>query len=91
MSTRVWADTHISEISKPVQCADFRSIVHLLSRDPYNEIPVWFGNDGADSSKYVLFANAKKGSWTLVQYGTETGCVLGAGMGSSITDPGTRL
>ena len=91
LSTLAQAATPITEIAKPVQCADFRAMIEILGRAPYNERPVWIGNDGRDASKYVLFANAKTGTWTLIQFGSEVGCILGAGVASTVMDPGLKL
>lgn len=89
----IWAqaDTPIDERSKTVKCANLTAIVNILTGAPYNEVPVWVGRDGQDTSKYVLFSNGKTGTWTLVQFGTEVGCILGAGGASSVTSFGTRV
>jgi hypothetical protein len=75
-----------SENQMPVLCGSFREIVITLQKEQYQESPVWVGKSAEDSSRYALFFNEKKGSWTLVRYGAEIGCILGIGVTSEFVD-----
>lgn len=73
--------------NKPVQCGPFREIVGLISGPDFREQPTWIGPSSTDGTSYVLFRNPRTQSWTLVQYGKETGCVLGLGRTDTIYLP----
>lgn len=76
----------VEERQKPVYCAPFADLVNFLKSPPYNEIPTWMARDGTTDSRYVLFVNPTTGGWTLVQFGTTTGCVLGTGSESQTVE-----
>ena len=76
-----------TESQKPVVCGPFREIVTTLTKEPYQEFPLWIGTSSEDSSRFSLFVNTEKGNWTLVQYGTNTGCILGIGVTGEIFKP----
>lgn len=72
------------QTNKPVNCGPFQEIVGLISGKDFNEQPVWIAPSGTDTTYYALFRNTKTRSWTLVQYGKDTGCVLGLGRGDAV-------
>lgn len=74
------------ESEKPVVCGPFREIVTALQQAKYNEFPLWIGQSSQDTSRFSLFLNEKTGAWTLVQYGTTAGCILGIGDTSNIVN-----
>lgn len=45
-------------------------------------MPAWVGKD--EGSKYVLMANEKTKTWTIVQFNDQVACVLGTGTDSNI-------
>ena len=71
---------------KPVVCGPFREIVTTLRDSKYDELPLWIGKSSQDKSRFSLFFNEKTTAWTLVQYGTTTGCILGIGTSSDIVN-----
>lgn len=82
-----WAnDQNWFKSQKPVTCGPFREIVENLMRPQVGEAPLWIGKSNVDETGFVLFYNAKNRTWTLIQYGTEIGCVLGTGDTSDIVD-----
>ena len=66
----------VVQVEKPVVCSNLKTIVETISQD-YQEQPTWRGNDS--SSKYIMFANSKTGTWTLIQYNDNIACVIGSG------------
>ena len=74
-------------INKPVVCSDVKSMIEFLSGAEFKEIPTWVGKD--ESSKYILMANEKTKTWTLVQFNDQVACVLGAGIDGSILKLGS--
>jgi hypothetical protein len=86
-SNAAWAqNSNWAENQMPVLCGSFREIITVLQKEEYKEAPVWIGQSSEDASRYALFFNPKKGSWTLVRYGSEIGCVLGIGVTSEFVD-----
>lgn len=74
IANQEWFDS-----SKPVSCGPFREIVQLVTNSDFREQPVWIGKSGTDATYFALFRNPETQTWTLVQYGTAVGCVLGMG------------
>ena len=72
---------------KPVTCGPFRDIVQTLIQEQYQEAPIWIGQSSADSTQFSLFVNTATGTWTLVQYATVTGCIIGVGKSHRMIDP----
>ena len=74
------------ESQKPVTCGPFREIVQTLTLEQYEEAPIWIGQSSADRTQFSLFINAGTGTWTLVQYGQITGCIIGVGKNHRMID-----
>lgn len=70
--------------NKSVKCGPFMEIVQIVTGEPFREQPLWIAQSGEDASQFVLFRNPHTSTWTLVQYGRETGCVLGMGQSDKI-------
>jgi hypothetical protein len=66
----------VVQVEKPVVCSNLKTIVETISGD-FQEQPTWRGNDAR--SKYIMFANSKTGTWTLIQYSDNIACVIGSG------------
>ena len=75
------------ESQKPVTCGPFREIVQTLTLEQYKEAPIWIGQSSADRTQFSLFTNDTTGTWTLVQYGQVTGCIIGVGKNHRMIDP----
>lgn len=75
-----------NERDKPVICGPFQEIVRTLMKEQYQELPLWIGQSSQDKTQFSLFTNQRTGSWTLIQYGTTTGCILGVGNTSDIVN-----
>lgn len=69
------------ESSKPVLCDNVQSIIRGLTEN-YNEKPVWTARNPVDDTRYALFVNDRKGTWTLLQMTTEIACIIGVGQES---------
>lgn len=78
------------ETKKPVTCGPFREIVELITNKDFQEQPVWIGHSENDTSAFALFRNPSTGTWTLVQYGSQTGCVLGMGKSENVYQPDVK-
>lgn len=69
------------ESSKPVLCDNVQYIIRGLTEN-YNEKPVWTARNPVDDTRYALFVNDRKGTWTLLQMTTEIACIIGVGQES---------
>ena len=74
------------EMTGVFNCGPLQDIVRVLSRDRWQEFPLWVGQSGDTNSSFVLLVNADKGNWTVLQYHKETACILGAGSHSNIVN-----
>ena len=70
------------QTTKPVICGPLQTIFENLSSEDIKENPVWIGKDQNSPSNYALFVNSKTGTFTIVQFNQEVGCVLGMGAGA---------
>jgi len=64
-------------VDKKVICGEFDKLIEKISE--YREEPVWIGADQSSDTRYTLMINEKTGSWTILQYTHDVGCILGAG------------
>ena len=67
-------------IDRTLVCDDTKKIVNELMNGEYKESPVWGGID--DKTKFMLLVNQSTGTWTIIQFTSGVGCLLGAGDGS---------
>jgi hypothetical protein len=49
-----------------------------LARD-FEEQPVWTGTSDSQNTRLILTANAKTGTWTMVEYSGDFACVIAVG------------
>jgi len=75
-------------VEKKVVCDNLKTIIESISADA-NEVPTWSGRD--DTSKYILMANTKTGTWTMIQFNDKIACILGAGENSTVVRSGKYL
>jgi hypothetical protein len=61
-----------------MRCADVQELVNDLTEN-YGEKMIWTGKDTSTATYISIYKNEKTGSWTLIQYDSKVGCVLGAG------------
>lgn len=66
------------KIDKPVVC-DKTDTVFAVLKEKFQETPVWGGNNSGDQTSYALMLNSETRTWTLLQFNTETACILGIG------------
>ena len=66
------------KIDKPVVC-DKTDTVFAVLQEKFQEMPVWGGKNSGDQTSYALMLNPETKTWTLVQFNTETACILGIG------------
>lgn len=71
-------DTGITTIQVPVQCLDTKTMLEILS-SRYNERPVFLGNSG--QAWFLVTANERSRTWSMLAYTKETACVFGTGTG----------
>ena len=65
-------------IEKTVVC-DKTATVFAALEEKFQEMPVWGGNNSRSNANYALMLNPETKTWTLVQFNTETACILGMG------------
>ena len=75
------------ERRKVVMCDAVETIFKTLFEE-FHEEPIWFAKDSPSPTQYVITANAKEDTWTLVQFDTTQACVLGVGTGSKLAPTG---
>jgi hypothetical protein len=61
-----------------VFCDTPATIFTPLARD-FLEQPVWTGSSDSQNTRLILTANAKTGTWTMVEYNRDFACVLAVG------------
>ena len=66
------------ELSRAMRCAEVQKLINHLA-DAYGEKVVWVGKERNTGTHIALYRNDSTGTWTMIQYDTRTGCVLGAG------------
>ena len=64
-------------VEKPVICDTLKTVIETLTGTGYREQPFWAGND--ETSRFILLANERTKSWTIVQFNNNIACVLGTG------------
>lgn len=69
------------KLEKTVSCGPAAPLLEFLERD-YNEKQVWVGIDmtSSNESYIALLMNRPTGKWTIVQYNSQTACILGSGI-----------
>lgn len=67
------------EIRKTVICGPLEIVMKGLADPEVKERPVWIGEDESGKSNYSLFYNEKTKAFTLLQFTTNIGCILGIG------------
>jgi hypothetical protein len=80
-----------AEVPKPVLCGPISIILSNLTNDEIGESPIWGGNDLSGNSSYSIFVNEKKGTFTIIQFNQELGCILGIGDKSQLLNFGKKL
>ena len=76
-----WVMAQAVERRKTVTCDSAETIFRALI-DEFRETPVWFARDISTPTQYVIFANDRANTWTLIQYDATQACILGTGTGS---------
>ena len=74
-TSTVWAFSS----QKPVECFVTADVSRLLQEE-FKEIVMFEGaNVITGKSKIALYVNSQTGSWTMIEYDSDTACVLAAG------------
>jgi hypothetical protein len=68
----------IFQLNKPMNCSSAQGLMEYLFKQ-HGEVPVWVGKESTSGSYISIVMNKEKGTWTVIQYDSATGCVLGAG------------
>jgi hypothetical protein len=68
---------------KAVFCDDLDIVLNILQGPEMQEKIIWTATDIENDTKYILFVNEKKNTWTYVQHNNKVACVLGAGYDST--------
>jgi hypothetical protein len=72
--------------NKPIVCGNLGEIMEKITGADWREEPIWRGGPNEYQNMTTLFFNSETGSWTLIEYRNQTGCILGNGMSSQLTD-----
>jgi len=70
--------TRLFELTRTMRCSDVQELINDLTEN-YGEKMIWTGKDTSTATYISIYKNEKTGSWTLIQYDSKVGCVLGAG------------
>jgi len=73
-------------VNKAVPCGDFGQIMATVTGKDWKETPIWRGGPNEAGNQTVLFFNLERTTWTLVEYRSNLGCVLGSGETSQLSD-----
>jgi hypothetical protein len=71
----------VFELSKVIRCSSAESVLNFFV-DKFQEKPLWVGKTSS-GTHIVLLANKTTRTWTMVEYDSRLGCVIGAGEVSS--------
>lgn len=82
------AHAQVFKTEKPIVCSDLKTVFETVITD-YQEEPVWRGDD--EVSKFVMTANKKTGTWTIIQYNDKLACVVGTGTGHKLILNGLKI
>jgi len=63
--------------NKEVTCVDTATLMNALEKSEFKEIPYWMGTDS--DSYWGLVVNEKTGTWTMIQFTQDLGCIIGSG------------
>jgi len=69
-------------VPKSVLCGPLAAIIRGITSAEIDERPIWVGRDEESKSYYAVFVNSKTGAFTVIQFGSEIGCILGTGIKS---------
>lgn len=75
------ANAQAFQYMHPTLCDKLEVVLESITKQ-FNEKPNWAGQDIQDGSGFILFENAKDGTWTLIKYNKQFACVLGVGTDS---------
>ena len=79
MSTTAFSQQiEIFELTRTMRCSPIEKLMAFLVSE-YGEKPAWVGKETITGTYISIFKNEITGTWTMIQYDTRTGCVLGAG------------
>ena len=74
----------IFELRKPMKCADVNYLITDLTEN-YKEKMMWVGKTEGDNTYIAILQGKENGTWSVIQYDSKTGCVLGVGkLGSAL-------
>ena len=76
---------NIVDLTKPMKCSEVETVMGYFS-NTHKEKPVWVGKT-VHNTHITLLMNKETRSWTMVEYDSRLGCVLGAGEEKSGSDP----
>lgn len=71
----------IFDLTKPLKCSKAEDVMNFFAQK-FQEAPLWVGKTNT-GTHIVLLVNKETRTWTLVEYDSSIGCVLGAGETSS--------
>jgi hypothetical protein len=79
-------DGQLFRTNKPIVCGNLGEIIAKITGQDWKETPIWRGGPNEYNNMTALFLNSETNSWTLIEYRDQTGCILGNGMISQLSD-----
>lgn len=64
-------------VEKPVVCVSAEVLMDALEKSESKEVPYWMGTDA--ETYWGMLVNEKTGTWTIIQFNRDIGCIIGAG------------
>lgn len=64
-------------VEKPIICASAEVLMKALEASESKELPYWMGTD--TDTYWGMLVNKQTGTWTIIQFNNDIGCVIGTG------------
>jgi len=75
-----FAQQNNNTVNKPVYCfPKIAVLTNITEKHKEKLVFVSMNNLNLSSTKIALFSNDETGTWTLIEFGTDFACILGAG------------
>lgn len=68
-------------IDKKIVCTTADNLSQAIANSSFKESPVWIAKD--DTSSWAIVASQETGTWTLIQFDNNIGCIVGSGVGQA--------
>jgi hypothetical protein len=66
-------------VNKPIVCDSTEKIAAEIVKGEYQEKPIWAGVGEEKHGAFMILANQKTGTWTILQTSGQWSCIIGTG------------